>query len=140
MQNTFPVFIGSTLSDLQPHRDAVREALHRLEAVVRGMEYFGSLPDTPKQECLRMVRSCRVYIGIFAMRYGSVDPNTGKSFTHLEYDEAQRLGISSLIYLIDEDRQPVLPKHVEFGEGADKLKSLKNELKRRHVVSFFTTP
>ena len=60
MPASIPVFVGSTFTDLQPHRDAVREALHPLEAVVRGMEYFGSLPDTPKEECLRIVRGCRI--------------------------------------------------------------------------------
>ena len=81
MSASFPVFVGSTFHDLQPYRAAVREVLQRLETVVRGMEYFGSLPETPKEECLRIVRTCRAYIGIFAMRYGSLDPATGKSLT-----------------------------------------------------------
>lgn len=140
MTTGFPVFVGSTFTDLQPHRDAVRAALHRLEAVVRGMEYFGSLPATPKDECLRIVRSCKVYVGIFAMRYGSVDLATGKSLTQLEYEEAQRISLPSLIYLIDEERQPVLPKHIEFGEGSEKLRLFKAKLREHHVVSSFTTP
>jgi hypothetical protein len=140
MINGFPVFLGSTFIDLQTYRNAVRQALHRLEAVVRGMEYFGSLPETPKEECLRTVRSCKAYVGIFAMRYGSVDAATGKSLTQLEYEEAQRVGLPSLIYLLDEDRQPVLPKHVEFGEGSEKLRLFKAKLREQHVVSTFTTP
>lgn len=138
--SSVPVFVGSTYSDLIAHRSAVREALHRLETVVRGMEYFGALPDTPKAECLRIVRGCRFYVGIYAMRYGSVDPETGKSLTQLEYEEAQRTGLPSLIYLLDEERQPVLPKHVEFGQAAEKLLEFKRSLKAKHVVSFFTTP
>lgn len=140
MQQPLPIFVSSTFSDLQPYRTAVREALHRLEAVVRGMEYFGATPQTPKEECLRIVRSCKAYVGIFAMRYGSIDPATGKSFSHLEYEEAQRLKLPSLIYLIDEDHQPVLPKNIDFGEAAEKLGNLKALLRQRHVVSFFTTP
>src|SRR5687767_2556800 len=31
-------------------------------------------------------------------------------------------------------------KHVETGDGARKLRDLKDHLKRRHVMSFFTTP
>ncbi len=135
-----PVFVGSTFVDLQPYRNAVREALHRLEAVVRGMEYFGALPETPKEECLRIVGSCKFYIGIFAMRYGTTDPETGKSLTQLEYERAQELRLPSLIYLIDEERQPVLPKHIEFGDNSEKLLALKQAVKSRHVVSFFTTP
>ncbi len=103
------------------------------------MEYFGSLPETPKEECLRIVRSCKFYIGIFAMRYGSVDEKSGKSLTHLEYEEAQRIGLPSLIYLLNEELQPVLPKHIEFGEGAEKLQAFKETLCKNHVVSLFTT-
>jgi len=139
MQN-LPVFVSSTFTDLQPYRSAVREALHRLEVVVRGMEYFGALPETPKDECLRIVRGCRAYVGVFAMRYGSVDPSSGKSFTHLEYEEAQRLNLPSLIYLVDEDRQPVLPANVDVGASGEKLRELKAQLRKNHVVSTFTTP
>lgn len=114
MSTPFPVFVGSTFHDLQPYRVAVRQGLHELETVVRGMEYFGSLPETPKEECLRIVRSCRAYVGVFAMRYGSIDGPTGKSLTHLEYEEAQRIHLPSLIYLLDEERQPVLPSHIEL--------------------------
>jgi hypothetical protein len=74
------------------------------------------------------------------MRYGSLDPATGLSLTHLEYQEAQRIGLPSLIYLIDEERQPVLPKYVDIGEGAAKLQALKETLRARHVVSLFTSP
>jgi len=137
---TLPVFVSSTFTDLQPYRAAVREALHRLEVVVRGMEYFGALPETPKDECLRIVRGCRAYVGVFAMRYGSLDPEFGKSFTHLEYEEAQRLKLPSLIYLMDEERQPVLPANVDVGIGGEKLRELKVQLRKNHVVSVFTTP
>jgi len=58
----------------------------------------------------------------------------------LEYEEAQRCKLPSLIYLIDEDRQAILPRNVDFDGPAEKLKELKNILRKRHVVSFFTTP
>jgi hypothetical protein len=135
-----PIFVGSTYEDLKDYRSAVMAALHRLETIVRGMEYFGSKPESPKKECLKAVASCRVYIGIFAMRYGSIDEETGKSMTHLEFDEAAGLKLPSLIYLIDEDNQPVLPKFVDTGDKAEHLKKLKGELKKRFTVSFFTTP
>lgn len=74
------------------------------------------------------------------MRYGSIDEESGKSMTHLEYDEAQRLELPSLLYIIDEQNQPVLPKFVDTGDKAKLLQDLKDELKRKYVVSFFTTP
>ena len=41
-----PVFVGSTFVDLKSYRDVVRKALHRLETIVKGMEYFGSKPGS----------------------------------------------------------------------------------------------
>jgi len=135
-----PIFVCSTWEDLNEHRAAVLEALHRLETTVRGMEYFGSKPGSSIEECLKSVRSCEIFIGIFGMRYGQEDPATGKSISHLEYCESQRLGMLTLIYLLDENKQPVLPKFIDTGEKAIKLVNLKHELRQNFMVSFFTTP
>jgi hypothetical protein len=76
----------------------------------------------------------------FRHRYGSIDEESGKSMTHVEYDEAQRLGLPTLIYIIDEECQPILPKFVDTGENAQLLRDLKEEIKKKYQVSFFTTP
>ncbi len=134
-----PVFVSSTFTDMQVYRRKIQDALTQLEAVVRGMEQFGSKPGTPVEECLNVVQSCQLYVGVFGMRYGSVPDGHDKSMTHVEYDEAQRLGLPSLIYILNENH-PIPPKDVETGPGAEKLQELKEQLKKRHTVSFFTTP
>lgn len=133
------VFVSSTFVDLQGHRQLVFDAVGALELDSQAMEFFGALPETPKEECLRLVRSATAYVGVFAMRYGHVDAQTGKSLTHLEYEEAQSIGLPSLVYLMDEETHSVLPKHVETGDSAQKLRSLKELLKQRHVVGFFSS-
>lgn len=134
------IFVSSTFVDLQRHRQLVREAIGRLEYASQAMEFFGALPETPKEECLRLVRSAKAYVGIFAMRYGYVDPQSGKSLTQLEYEEAQAIRLPSLIYLMDEEAHPVLPKHVDTGSSAEKLGDFKDVLKKSHVVNFFSSP
>ena len=134
------IFVSSTFADLQRHRLLVREAIGRLQYDSQAMEFFGALPGTPKEECLRLVRHSGAYVGIFAMRYGFVDPQSGKSLTQLEYEEAQAIRLPSLIYVIDEEAHPVLPKHVDTGTSAEKLRDFKEVLKRSHVVNFFTSP
>nr|WP_315463576.1 DUF4062 domain-containing protein [uncultured Rhodoferax sp.] len=134
------IFVSSTFSDLQRHRQLVREAIGRLEFNSKAMEFFGALSETPKEECLRLVRSANVYVGIFAMRYGFIDPETGKSLTQLEYEEAQAIRLPSLIYIIDEETHAVLPKHVDTGSSSEMLRELKGTLKKAHVVNFFTSP
>jgi hypothetical protein len=135
----FPVFVSSTFTDMQVYRRKIRDALTQLEAVVRGMEQFGSKPGSPVDECLKVVQSCRLYVGVFGMRYDTVPEGHTKSMTHIEYDEAQRLTLPSLIYILNEDH-PIPAKDVETGTGAEKLQTLKELLKKRHTVSFFTTP
>lgn len=124
---------------MQPYRRKVQDTLTQLEAIVRGMEQFGSKPGSPVEECIQVVQSCRLFVGVFGMRYGSVPDGYEKSMTHLEYDEAQRLQLPSLIYIIDENH-PIPAKDVETGPGAERLQLLKEHLKKRHLVSFFTTP
>ena len=134
------VFVSSTFTDLERHRVLVREAIAKLEYGSKAMEFFGALPETPKEECLRIVRSANVYVGIFGMRYGHIDPASEKSLTHLEYEEAQAMRLPSLIYVIDEESHPVLPKYVDTGPAAEKLRDLKATLRTAHVVNLFSSP
>jgi hypothetical protein len=96
------IFVSSTFTDMQVYRRKIQDALTQLEQIVRGMEQFGSKPGTPVDECLGVVQSCRLYVGVFGMRYGSVPDGYDKSMTHIEYDEAQMARIG---------RGTVCPKH-----------------------------
>jgi len=128
------IFISSTWEDLQPEREAVEKALHRMQDTsFAGMEYFGSRPETPKEISLAEVDRSDVYIGIFAHRYGS-------GITEAEYRRARERDIPCLIYLKD-DSVPVPPAHIERDpEKITKLEALKPELKKHHTVSFFKSP
>ncbi|WP_026432528.1 DUF4062 domain-containing protein [Paracidovorax oryzae] len=137
---TQTIFVSSTFMDLEVHRRHVRDAIARLELTFKAMEFFGALPDTPKAECLRLVRASNIFVGIIGMRYGFIDPDDGKSMTQLEYEEAQAIRLPTLIYLIDEDHHPMLPKFVDTGAGAEKLMAFKGQLRKAHVVNAFSSP
>jgi hypothetical protein len=77
------VFVSSTFLDLQEHRRLVQDAIARLEHGTRTMEFFGALSNSPREECLRLIRASEVFPGIVGMRYGSLDPETGKSLRPL---------------------------------------------------------
>ncbi|HID64297.1 MAG TPA: DUF4062 domain-containing protein [Anaerolineae bacterium] len=128
------IFVSSTWVDLQPEREAVKKALHRMQdTAFAGMEYFGSRPETPREVSLAEVDRSDVYIGIFAHRYGS-------GITEAEYRRAQERGLPCLIYLKD-DSVPVPPAHIEREPAqVAKLEALKRELKAHHTVSFFKSP
>ena len=137
---TQSIFVSSTFVDLEAHRRLARDAITKLELTFKAMEFFGALPSTPKEECLQLVRASNIFVGIIGMRYGAIDSVDGKSMTQLEYEEAQAVRLPTLVYLIDEDHHPVLPKHVDTGAGAEKLMAFKARLRNAHVVSVFTSP
>jgi hypothetical protein len=128
------IFVSSTWEDLQPEREAVEKALHRVrDTAFAGMEYFGSRPETTKEASLAEVDHSDVYIGIFAHRYGS-------GITEAEYRRARERDIPSLIYFKDES-VPITPAHMERDPGKiTKLETLKRELKLHHTVSTFNSP
>lgn len=134
-----PVFVSSTYEDMILYREEVQRQLVRLEQIVKGMEYFGSSPENSLSVCLSQVRESKVYIGIFGMRYGSIDQESSMSYSQLEYNEAIKHGIPTLIYLLDENH-PIPPKNVDTGLRAEKLSEFKELLKKRHTISYFTTP
>ena len=117
----------------------MRDTLGRLETYVVGMEQFGATSGMPLDKCLAEVEKCKIYVGIFAMRYGSVPQGYDKSFTHLEYERAQELKLPSLIFIISEDAS-IPNKYVDKDEDAIKLKALKAELQKKHNYDSFTTP
>lgn len=134
-----PIFVSSTYEDLVPYRDEVERCIIRMNQTIRGMEFFGSNPESPLEVCLKTVRESKIYVGIIGMRYGSILDESGKSFTELEYEEAVKNSIPSLIYILDENH-PIAPKFMDTGEKARRLEDFKTRLRRTHMVSTFTTP
>lgn len=132
------IFISSTYEDMLPYREAVSDALTSIEHLPIGMEQFVSTPDRPLDVCLTDVRRCQLYIVLVGMRYGSIDDETGKSFTELEYEEALKNNIPVLAFVINENECPVLPKFVDTGVSAEKLKHFKDRLDER-MTSRFTS-
>lgn len=123
IKQRMPVFVSSTYEDLIPYREAAQQVLMRLEQTIKGMEFFGSNAQKPLKVCLDTVKECKIYVAIIGMRYGSVDEDKGKSYTQLEYEEAIKNNIPTLIYIVA-DECPVLTKYVDIDERAEKLRNL----------------
>jgi hypothetical protein len=136
------IFLSSTYTDLSAIRTKVSEWLAGVfGADLIIMETFGSEAAPPDVNSVRRVRSCDLFVGIYAHRYGTVDQATGKSIVELELDEAKRAFSSGvlndiLLYLIDE-ASPWPNEHRETSQVAETgLKRLKQKA-RQHTVTFF---
>jgi WD40 repeat protein len=133
------VYVSSTYRDLGDYRRAVIAALRDEKHHVLCMEDYGATDARPIDKCLRDVDQCDVYVGIFAWLYGHMpeeDNPAGRSITELEYRRAKQSQKTCLIFLLQED-QAWSPVFMENGTGGVRLKALRDELRAKHVVSFF---
>jgi hypothetical protein len=105
------------------------------------MEQFGARTEGPLETCLAEVEQSDIYIGIIAFRLGSVDPESRKSFTQLEYQHAVETGKEVLIYLADEEEARFPFVHIDDdAKNRRRLAVFKERLRERHTVNTFTTP
>lgn len=136
------IFVSSTYIDLQPERNAVREAILRLQQRYFGMEYFGSDPERPKEVSLARVERSSVYLGIIAHRYGTIDEETDKSITQLEYEAARQIRIPTLMYFKD-SKCPIEPtsQFIDFDPPyREKLAKFKELITSDCTIQTFTSP
>jgi len=136
--NTFlTAFVCSTYIDLREEREAVLNAIRRLQFQHDSMEFFGARANKPIETCLQEVRRSNILIVIVGHLYGSLVPELGISFSEAEYNEGYKLKKPCLVYMRGEN-VPILPKHIE--RDVDKLQLLdkwKKTLKERHTVATF---
>lgn len=131
------IFISSTYTDLILHRKLVKEKLSKLDVEIIGMEEFGARKEKPLETCLNEVNLAEIYIVIIGMRYGSVDNESGKSFTQLEYEEAIKLNKNVYVYLIDDYEGIVKTKDIDFGKSHAKLSEFRTILTNSHTVDYY---
>lgn len=128
------VMVSSTFRDLEQHRNELMKALQKEELFPIGMENYVPVPgEDIISSSLNMVRKSSGYIGLISHRYGqvlgsdSLNPH-GYSVTRLEFEEAQRLGLPTLVFVMS-DKHP--GTKADFETDAEKLKKL--EAFREHA-------
>jgi hypothetical protein len=134
------IFISSTYIDLQEHRKGVWQLLEQYNVNILGMEKFGARKESPLDTCIKAVSRADIYVGVILHRLGSIEPNTKKSYTQLEYEKAIELDKEILIYLVDEKNSVVNTQYIDFGEAHEQLENFKQLLKEKHTVDFFRNP
>lgn len=108
---------------------------------------------TPFEYIKTMLQKSDYYILILAGKYGSIEPSSGLSYTELEYDYAQQLGIPTMVFLhydinnlpmsLNEVDPNIISKLQKFREKASKslakMWSNAQELKSQVLHSIYTT-
>jgi hypothetical protein len=133
------VFLSSTYIDLKLHREAVKAVIQRMSFSFVGMEDFAPSSAAPVSYIRQQVERAGLYMGILGMRYGYVDPGTGRSMTELEYEQALASDKQLLLFVMDKDA-PITVEMVETDpEAYAKLLAFRNRVLDRHMCRFFTT-
>jgi len=134
------IFVSSTTEDLEDYRSALVRQFPRLDVLYRGMEFFGARHQPPKDVMLTEVGMCDLFLGILGNRYGSVDPESGLSYTELKYREAMRKRIPTLMFVMD-PAQAITPARFESDAGKrQQLDSFKEAVRKEHAVRHFRSP
>lgn len=87
MKRKYQVFISSTYTDLIEDRQIAVQAVLDAGHIPAGMELFKSGKSQMETIC-KWIDESDVYMLILGGRYGSIEPDSGKSYTHLEYEYA----------------------------------------------------
>lgn len=104
-EKKYQVFISSTYSDLKEERRKILDILLMADCIPAGMEAFVASDVEQFEVIKKVIELCDYYILIIGKRYGSINEQTGISYTEMEYEYAKSLGIPVLVFAIDESVQ-----------------------------------
>lgn len=133
----FQVFISSTYADLLEERKKILDVLFMADCIPAGMEAFVAA-DTEQFEVIKKVIDlCDYYVLIIGRRYGSIHPETGKSYTEMEYDYAIEHGIPVLVFAINENIELSADKMETDEDKINKLKKFRTRAMTNRLASIW---
>lgn len=133
----YQVFISSTFADLVEERKKILDVLFMADCIPAGMEAFVAA-DTEQFEVIKKVIDlCDYYVLIIGKRYGSIHPDTGKSYTEMEYDYAIEQGIPVLVFAIDDNVKLASDKIETDEKKRDKLEKFRTRAMTNRLASIW---
>jgi transcription termination factor NusB len=116
------VFLSSIQGNLAEHRDAVYDAINKLDGYhcIR-MEDFGARDTASLDLCIEKVKKCDCLVALIGPFYGSCPGGDERSYSEIEYDTAVESGITRFVF--------VCPK--DFSVPSDMRESEKNRRKQQ---------
>ncbi len=134
----YQIFVSSTYLDLRDERLAVTWAVLKTRNTPAGMEAFPATDDRGWKTIQRTIDDSDFYVLLLGFRYGSIDPESGLSWTHKEYQYAKSKGIPILVFLRDLNSTP--GDQVE-GDAKlrKKIEAFRTEVSKAHKYSAWRT-
>lgn len=137
------VFVSSTYNDLTEERQAAVEAILSAGHIPAGMELFAADGKSQMEVIKRWIDESDVFLLILGGRYGSIEPDSGKSYIHLEYEYASEKGkpLFAVVILEAHLNEKVKAYGLEVTETqhSEKLNTFR-ELVTSKMVEFWSDP
>ncbi|MEZ0607848.1 DUF4062 domain-containing protein [Fibrella sp. WM1] len=96
------IFVSSTFTDLIDERQAAVMAILTAGHIPAGMELFTAGSEEQMKVIYDWIDESDAYMLLIGGRYGSVEPNSGKSYTQLEYEYATKVGKPTFALVLHE--------------------------------------
>lgn len=96
------VFVSSTYLDLKEERQKAVEGILRAGHIPAGMELFTAANKSQWNVIEEWIKESDILMLIFGGKYGSVEPESGKSYTQLEYEFALKHNIPVFAVALNE--------------------------------------
>lgn len=131
MDKKYQVFVSSTYEDLQEERKKVMEALLQMNCFPVGMEYFNASDDSQWEVIKSLIRECDYYVLIIAGRYGSIEEESGKSYTQKEFEYAIEQGVPVISFVHKRPDSLPAAKYEQESLKREKLEKFKSCIKKK---------
>lgn len=142
MEKKLQIFVSSTFTDMKDERQAAVEAILRSGNIPAGMELFAAGDKSQLETITRWIDDSDIYLLLLGGRYGTIESNTGKSYTEIEYDYAKSNNKPLFAIVINETYLDNKVK--QFGKNVIETenKDLYDEFRKkvlRNVSRFFSS-
>lgn len=131
------VFIGSTGLDLREYREAARDICLRRRLMPIMMEYFEVMGRGATDGSKKKLEQADLYVGIFAHRYGFIEPGHDRSVTELEFNYAGERNLERLCFLVD-PAHPWSPEHWD-PEHREQMMAFKRRIESKLIRGQFSS-
>lgn len=141
MNPKYTIFVSSTYNDLKKEREEIRNAIIKMGHIPVGMEYFPASDKTQWDVIKKLIDDCDYYVLIIGGRYGSIDTETGISYTQKEFQYAKDLEKPLLVFILDRNA-----KHpsIRFSEKEEvvkgKMSNFITQVQDNRLCRYWSTP
>ena len=134
----YKIFVSSTYKDLMEERIKVMSTIVTSGHLPIGMEQFPAAPIQAWDYIKLLIDNADYYLLLLAGKYGSIHPDTGKSYTEMEYEYAKEKGVPVIFLTYHDVRKLTFDKCESDPNVRNKLESFRKEASKNLMQTWST--